>query len=213
MPTPRPRNSNPDARPTTGGQRRREAGWRADDRAQAESNWERERRRRKVKKAGRPRKVQPFRRRAPLPLDLLASALEAGVSQRQIAQALGISRFDLNRALQQETVRVALDRGEADRRELRRLLRQEAAAQPPRHTLLATAAKALARALASGVAPGQAAADLGAAPSTITRALQRGGVPGAAEHLLTIRRGYDGGQERQRDCRRLLQEARGRPTA
>ena len=58
-----------------------------------------------------------------------------------------------------------------------------------------------------------AAADLGAAPSTITRALQRGGVPGAAEHLLTIRRGYDGGQERQRDCRRLLQEARGRPTA
>ena len=148
-----------------------------------------------------------------MPLDLLASALEAGVSQRQIAQALGISRFDLNRALQQETVRVALDRGEADRRELRRLLRQEAAAQPPRHTLLATAAEALARALASGVAPGQAAADLGAAPSTITRALQRGGVPGAAEHLLTIRRGYDGGQERQRDCRRLLQEARGRPTA
>ena len=212
MPTPCRRNSNPDARPTTGGQRRREAGWRADDRAQAESNREHERRR-EVKKAGRPRKVQPSRRRAPLPLDLLASALEAGVSQRQIAQDLGISRFDLNRALQQETVRVALDRGEADRRELRRLLRQEAAAQPPRHTLLATAAEALARALASGVAPGQAAADLGVAPSTITRAPQRGGVPGAAEHLLTIRRGYDGGQERQRDCRRLLQEARGRPTA
>ena len=148
-----------------------------------------------------------------MPLDLLASALEAGVSQRQIAQDLGISRFDLNRALQQETVRVALDRGEADRRELRRLLRQEAAAQPPRHILLATAAKALARALASGVAPGQAAADLGVAPSTITRALQRGAVPDAAEYLLTIRRGYDGGQERQRDCRRLLQEARGRPTA
>ena len=96
---------------------------------------------------------------------------------------------------------------------LRRLLRQEAAAQPPRHQLLATAAEALARALAAGVAPRQAAADLGVAPSTITRALQRGGVPGAAEHLLTIRRGYDGGQERQRDCRRLLQEARGRPTA
>ena len=115
MPTPRPRNSNPDARPTTGGQRRREAGWRADDRAQAESNREHERRRREVKKAGWPRKVQPSRRRAPLPLDLLASALEAGVSERQIAQALGISRFDLNRALQQETVRVALDRGEADR--------------------------------------------------------------------------------------------------
>ena len=126
MPTPHRRNSNPDARPTTGGQRRREAGWRADDRAQAESNRERERRRREVKKAGRPREVQPSRRRAPLPLDLLASALEAGVSQRQIAQALGISRFDLNRALQQETVRVALDRGEADRRELRRLLRQDA---------------------------------------------------------------------------------------
>ena len=148
-----------------------------------------------------------------MPLDLLASALEAGVSQRQIAQDLGISRFDLNRALQQETVRVALDRGEADRRELRRLLRQEAAAQPPRHTLLATAAAPLARALASGVAPGQAAADLGVAPSTITRALQRGAVPGAAEYLSTIRHGYEDGQERQRDCRRLLQEARGRPTA
>ena len=137
MPTPRPRNSNPDARPTTGGQRRREAGWRAEDRA----------------------------------------------------------------------------RGEADRSQLRSLLRQAAAAQPPRHKLLATAAAPLARALASGVAPGQAAADLGVAPSTITRALQRGAVPGAAEYLSTIRHGYEDGQERQRDCRRLLQEARGRPTA
>ena len=128
-------------------------------------------------------------------------------------QRPGISRFDLNRALQQETVRLARDRGEENRRQLRSRLRQAAAAQPPRHQLLATAAEALARALAAGVAPGQAAADLGVAPSTITRALQRGAVPGAAEHLLTIRRGYDGGQERQRDCRRLLQEARGRPTA
>ena len=213
MPTPRRRNSNPDARPTTGGQRRREAGWRADDRTQAESNWERERRRREVKKAGRPRKVQPFRRRAPLPLDLLASALEAGVSQRQIAQDLGISRFDLNRVLKQEKVRLAYATAESNRLELRTLLRQVAATQPPKHKLLATAAEPLARALAAGVAPGQAAADLGVAPSTITRALQRGAVPGAAEHLLTIRRGYDGGQERQRDCRRLLQEARGRPTA
>ena len=93
------------------------------------------------------------------------------------------------------------------------LLRQAAAAQPPRHKLLATAAAPLARALASGVAPGQAAADLGVAPSTITRALQRGAVPGAAEYLSTIRHGYEDGQERQRDCRRLLQEARGRPTA
>ena len=146
-------------------------------------------------------------------LDSLARALAAGVTQRQVANDLGISRFDLNRALQQETVRVALDLGEADRRELRRLLRQEAAGQPPRHKLLAPAAEALARALASGVAPGQAAADLGVAPSTITRALQRGAVPGAAEHLLSIRRDYDVGQEQQRDCRRLLQEARGWPTA
>ena len=213
MPTPCRRNSNPDARPTTGGQRRREAGWRADDRAQAESNREHERRLREVKKAGRPRKVQPFRRRAPLPLDLLASALEAGVSQRQIGQDLGISRFDLNHALQHETVWLAYAAAESNRLELRTLLRQVAATQPPKHKLLATAAEPLARALAAGVAPGQAAADLGVAPSTITRALQRGGVPGAAEHLLTIRRGYDGGQERQRDCRRLLQEARGRPTA
>ena len=83
----------------------------------------------------------------------------------------------------------------------------------PGTTLLATAAAPLARALASGVAPGQAAADLGVAPSTITRALQRGAVPGAAEYLSTIRHGYEDGQERQRDCRRLLQEARGRPTA
>ena len=187
MPTPRRRNSNPDARPTTGGQRRREAGWRADDRTQAESNWERERRRREVKKAG--------------------------VSQRQIAQDLGISRFDLNRVLKQEKVRLAYAAAESNRLELRTLLRQVAATQPPKHKLLSTAAEQLARALASGVAPGRAAADLGVAPSTLTRALQRGAVPGAAEHLLTIRRGYDGGQEQQRDCRRLLQEARGRPTA
>ena len=143
----------------------------------------------------------------------MARALAAGVTQRQVANALGISRFDLNRALQQETVRVARDRGEADRSQLRSRLRQAAAAQPPRHKLLATAAAPLARALASGVAPGQAAADLGVAPSTITRALQRGAVPGAAEYLSTIRHGYEDGQERQRDCRRLLQEARGRPTA
>ena len=213
MPTPRRQVTNPDSRPTTGGQRRREAGWRADDRAQAESNWERERRRREVKKAGRPRKVRPFRRRAPLPLDLLASAVEAGVSQRQIAQDLGISRFDLNRALQQESVRVALDRGEADRRELRRLLRQVAATQPPQHKLLSTTTEALARALRIGVSPSAAAADLGVAPSTITRALERATSPDADEYLSTIRRGYDGGQERQRDCRRLLPEARGRPTA
>ena len=212
MPTPRPRNSNPDARPTTGGQRRREAGWRADDRAQAESNWERERRRREVKKAGWPRKVQPFRRRAPLPLDLLASALEAGVSQRQIGQDLGISRFDLNHALQHETVRLAYAAAESNRLELRTLLRQVAATQPPKHKLLATAAEPLARALAAGVAPGQAAADLDVAPSTITRALQRATSP-AAEYLATIRRGYDDGQEQQRECRTLLQEARGRPTA
>ena len=57
----------------------------------------------------------------------------------------------------------------------------------------------LARSLAAGVAPGQAAADLGVAPSTITRALQRGAVPGAAEYLSTIRRGYDDGQEQQRE--------------
>ena len=143
----------------------------------------------------------------------MARSLAAGVSTRQVANDLGISRFDLNRALQQETVRVALDRGEADRRELRSRLRQAAAAQPPRHQLLATAAEPLARALAAGVAPGQAAADLGVAPSTITRALQRATSPAAAEYLATIRRGYDDGQEQQRECRRLLQEARGRPTA
>ena len=212
MPTPRPRNSNPDARPTTGGQRRREAGWRSEDRARGNATWERGRSRRKLTRAGS-RKITPKPRRATPPLELVARALAAGVTQRQVANDLGISRFDLNRALQQETVRVARDRGEADRSQLRSLLRQAAAAQPPRHKLLATAAAPLARALASGVAPGQAAADLGVAPSTITRALQRGAVPGAAEYLSTIRHGYEDGQERQRDCRRLLQEARGRPTA
>ena len=207
VPTPRRQVPNPDSRPTTGGKRRREAGWRAEDRAQAESNWERERRRREVKKASRPRKVQPFRRRAPLPLDLLARSLAAGVSTRQVANDLGISRFDLNRALQQETVRLARDRGEENRRQLRSQLRQAAAAQPPKHQLLSTTTEQLARALAAGVAPGQAAADLGVAPSTITRALQRGAVPGAAEYLSTIRRGYDDGQEQQRECRTLLRQA------
>ena len=159
------------------------------------------------------RKITPKPRRATPPLELVARSLAAGVSTRQVANDLGISGFDLNRALQQETVRVALDRGEADRRELRSRLRQAAAAQPPPHQLLATAAEPLARALAAGVAPGQAAADLGVAPSTITRALQRATSPAAAEYLATIRRGYDDGQEQQRECRRLLQEARGRPTA
>ena len=143
VPTPRRQVPNPDSRPTTGGKRRREAGWRAEDRAQAESNWERERRRREVKKASRPRKVQPFRRRAPLPLDLLARSLAAGVSTRQVANDLGISRFDLNRALQQETVRLARDRGEENRRQLRSQLRQAAAAQPPKHQLLSTTTEAV----------------------------------------------------------------------
>ena len=138
-----------------------------------------------------------------MPLDLLARSLAAGVSTRQVANDLGISRFDLNRALQQETVRLARDRGEENRSQLR----QAAAAQPPKHQLLSTTTEQLARALAAGVAPGQAAADLGVAPSTITRALQRGAVPGAAEYLSTIRRGYDDGQEQQRECRTLLRQA------
>ena len=209
MPTPHRRNSNPDARPTTGGQRRREAEWSAEDRAQAESNWERERRRREVKKAGWPRKVQPFRRRAPLPLDLLASALEAGVSQRQIAQDLGISRFDLNRVLKQEKVRLAYAAAESNRLELRTLLRQVAATQPPKHKLLSTTAEQLARALRIGVLPSATAADLGVAPSTLTRALERATSPDADEYLSTIRRGYDDCQERQRECRTLLLQARG----
>ena len=209
MPAPRRRNSNPDARPTTGGQRRREAEWSAEDRAQAESNRERERRRREVKKAGRPRKVQPFRRRAPLPLDLLGSALEAGVSQRQIAQDLGISRFDLNRVLKQEKVRLAYAAAESNRLELRTLLRQVAATQPPKHKLLSTTAERLARALRIGVLPSAAAADLGVAPSTLTRALERATSPDADEYLSTIRRGYDDCQERQRECRTLLLQARG----
>ena len=208
MPTPRRRNSNPDARPTTGGQRRREAEWSAEDRAQAESNRERERRRREVKKAGWPRKVQPFRRRAPLPLDLLGSALEAGVSQRQIAQDLGISRFDLNRVLKQEKVRLAYAAAESNRLELRTLLRQVAATQPPKHKLLSTTAEQLARALRIGVLPSAAAADLGVAPSTLTRALERATSPDADEYLSTIRRGYDDCQERQRECRTLLLQAR-----
>lgn len=209
MPPPRRRNSNPDARPTTGGQRRREAEWSAEDRAQAESNRERERRRREVKKAGRPREVQPFRRRAPLPLDLLGSALEAGVSQRQIAQDLGISRFDLNRVLKQEKVRLAYAAAESNRLELRTLLRQVAATQPPKHKLLSTTAEQLARALRIGVLPSAAAADLGVAPSTLTRALERATSPDADEYLSTIRRGYDDCQERQRECRTLLLQARG----
>ena len=211
MPTPRRQVTNPDSRPTTGGQRRR-AEWAAERRALADASAERDRSRRKLTRAGS-RKVTPKPRRSAPPLDLLARALAAGVTQRQVANDLGVSRFDLNRALQKETVRLALDRGEENRRQLRSRLRQAAAAQPPRHQLLATAAEALARALAAGVAPGQAAADLGVAPSTITRALERATSPDADQHLLTIRRGYDGGQERQRDCRRLLQEARGRPTA
>ena len=161
-----------------------------------------------MKKAGWPREVQPFRRRAPLPLDLLASALEAGVSQRQIAQDLGISRFDLNRVLKQEKVRLAYAAAESNRLELRTLLRQVAATQPPKHKLLSTTAEQLARALRIGVLPSAAAADLGVAPSTLTRALERATSPDADEYLSTIRRGYDDCQERQRECRRLLQ-ARG----
>ena len=206
MPAPRPRNSNPDARSTTGGQRRRRAEWAAERLALADANAERDRSWRKLTRAGS-RKVTPKRRRSALPLDLLARGLAAGVTQRQVANALGISRFELNRALQQETVRLARDRGEANRRQLRQLLRQAAAAQPPRHKLLATAAAPLACALAAGVAPGQAAADLGVAPSTIIRALQRAQSPTAADYLATIRRGYEDGQEQQRQCRTLLRQA------
>ena len=206
MPTPRRQVTNPDSRPTTGGKRRREAGWRVEDRARGNATWERGRSRRKLTRAGS-RKITPKPRRATPPLDLLARSLAAGVTQRQVANDLGISRFDLNRALQQETVRLARDRGEENRRQLRSRLRQAAAAQPPKHKLLSTTTEQLARALASGVAPGQAAADLGVAPSTITRALQRGAVPGAAEYLSTIRRGYDDGQEQQRECRTLLRQA------
>ena len=137
MPTPRRQVTNPDSRPTTGGQRRREAGWRAEDRARGNATWERGRSRRKLTRAGS-RKITPKPRRATPPLDLLARALAAGVTQRQVANDLGISRFDLNRALQQETVRLARDRGEENRRQLRSRLRQVAAAQPPKHKLLST---------------------------------------------------------------------------
>ena len=105
-------------------------------------------------------------------MDLLARALAAGVTQHQVANDLGISRFDLNRALQHEPGRLAVHRGAADRSRLRRLLRPAAAEEPPRHQLLATAADPLAGALAAGVAAGQAAADRGVAPSPITRALE-----------------------------------------
>ena len=207
MPPSRRQFNNPDARPTTGGKHWRQADWRAEDRAQADANWERGRRRREVKRAGRPREVQPTRPRSSPPPDLVGRALAAGVSLRQVAHDLGISRFDLNRVLKQEKVRHAYDAGESNRRQLRTLLRQGAATQPPKHKLLSAAAEQLARALAAGDPPGQAAADLGVAPSTITRALQRATSPTAAEYLSTIRRGYGDGQERQRQCRTLLRRA------
>ena len=203
----RPVRANPDARPATGGQRRRQAAWAAERRALADANSERDPNRRKLKRTGDSGKAKPTRPRSSPPPDLVGRALAAGVSLRQVAQDLGIARLKLDRVLKHETVRLALDCGEADRRQLRRLLRQAAAAQPPRHKLLATAAAPLARALAAGVAPGQAAADLGVAPSTITRALQRAQSPTAADYLATIRRGYEDGQERQRQCRTLLQRA------
>ena len=205
MPTARVRNQLPDVRPMTGGQRRREAGWRADAGHLAAANAERERSRRKLKRERRPQ-AAPKPRRLPSPVDLLASAMAAGVSQRQVAADLDISHFALHRVLNQEKVRLAYEQGEENRRQLRSMLRHVAATQPPKHKLLAAAADPLARALAVGVAPAQAAADLGVAPSTITRALERAKSPTAAGYLTAIRRGYDDGQERQRQCRRLLQQ-------
>ena len=64
-------------------------------------------------------RVTPKWRRSAPPLDLLARALAAGVTQHQVANDLGISRFDLNRALQHEPGRLALHRGAADRSRLR----------------------------------------------------------------------------------------------
>ena len=84
-----------------------------------------------------------------------------------------------------------------------------AATQPPKRKLLSAAAEQLARALRIGVLPSAAAADLGVAPSTLTRALERATSPDADEYLSTIRRGYDDCQERQRECRTLLLQARG----
>ena len=68
-------------------------------------------------------------------------------------------------------------------------------------------AEPLARALTAGVPLREAASDLGVAPSPLTRSLQRAAMPDAAEYLATIRQGYDDGQEEQRQCRLLLQQA------
>ena len=211
MPAPRHRsNPNADPRSPTGSKRRREAQWAAERQARVIANWERDSSRRKLARAGTTRNAQPKRRPATPPLALLASALSAGVSLRQAAGDLGISRFELNRALKQETVRRAGEEAAATRRQARTLLCQLAATEPPRRTLLALASEPLASALAAGVALRQAAADLGLAPSSLTRALQRAGSPDAAEYLRTIRAGYDKGQERQRQCRARLRQATAR---
>ena len=183
----------------------------AERRARDGANRERDRSHRKSMPVGNSRRMNPTRRRAAPPLDLLARALAAGVSIRQSAHDLDIPRFKLDHALQQQTVRLAHDESTKNRGRLRALLRQTAAARAPSHQRLVVAAEPLAAASAAGVPLRQAAADLGVAPSTLTRVLQRARSPGAAEHLKTIRSGYDAGQERQRECRSLLQQARARP--
>ena len=208
MPAPRHQsNPNADPRSPTGSKRHREAQWAAERQARVVANRERGGSRRNLARAGATRNAQPKRRPATPPLALLASALSAGVSLRQAAGDLGISRFELNRALKQETVRRAGEEAAATRRRARELLCQLTATEPPKRRLLALAAEPLASALAAGVALRQAAADLGLAPSSLTRALERAEAPDAAEYLRTIRAGYDYGQERQQQCRRRLQEA------
>ena len=207
MPAPRHQSSlDADPRSPTGSKRRREAQWAAERQARVVANRERGGSRRKLARAGTTRKAQPKRPATP-PSALLASAFSAGVSLRQAAADLGITRFQLNRALKQETVRRGCEEGAENRRRGRTLLRQLAATEPPKRRLLALAAEPLASALAAGVGLRQAAADLGLAPSSLTRALQRAEASCAAEYLRTIRAGYDEGQERQRQCRHRLRQA------
>ena len=190
-----------DLRPVNGAGRR-ERQQRADRAARAAERWEREHEqrkdRRKQRASNRARRLNAERRiQSSLPLELLASALAAGVGVRQAANDLGISPQRLNNALKEPPVQEGYQRCQEIQQDCRRRLRESAPAPATsRRQVLRSAGDTLATAFQCGVSQNEAAADLGIRQSTISRALQQGRAPNAPAYLVVISDGYAAGQER-----------------